>query len=272
MGGNERIALLISDMDGTLLTPEKTLSPATIAAVQALDRAGIGFTVISSRPPRGMQAVVKALNVRLPFAAFNGGSIVEPDLVVSSAQRLAADCARAALAVLAEAGVGIWVFADDTWLITDPAGFRLERERRTLGFDPSVVSNFESVIDRIDKIMGVSEHHDQLKAAEARIHAVLGERAHADCSNPFYLDITPPDANKGVGVQRLCARIGTPPSATAVIGDMSNDVPMFRIGGLSIAMGQAPPEVLKAARVTTSSNAEDGFARAVEQHVIKPTT
>jgi Cof subfamily protein (haloacid dehalogenase superfamily) len=267
---SEPIALLISDMDGTLLTPQKGLSQATIEAVQRLASAGIGFTVISSRPPRGMAAVVKQLGVRLPFAAFNGGSVVGPDMRVLAAQHLAPGCARQAIALLQAAAVGTWVFADDQWLLTDPLGYRLQRERHTLGFDPITVTAFDHVIDRIEKIMGVSEHPEPLAALEGAIHAALGAQVHADCSNPYYLDITPPDANKGAGVQALCARIGIPTTATAVIGDMSNDVPMFHIAGLAIAMGQAPAAVRASAHRTTLSNAEDGFASAITR-IIMPT-
>lgn len=266
---SEPIALLISDMDGTLLAPDKILSAATIAAVQRLGEAGIDFTVISSRPPRGMAAVVKQLDVRLPFAAFNGGSLVGPDMQVLAAQHLAPQCARQAIAVLQAAGVGTWVFASDQWLMTDPGGYRVERERHTLGFDPIKVASFDHVIDRIEKIMGVSEHPEPLATLEARIHAALGGQVHADCSNPYYLDITPPDANKGFGVQALCERIGIPTTATAVIGDMSNDVPMFRVAGLSIAMGQAPAAVRASAQRSTLSNGEEGFASAINRLIEK---
>ncbi len=72
------IDLLISDIDGTLVTPDKLLTSASIAAVKGLAAAGIAFSVVSSRPPRGMTGIVEALGVRLPFAAFDGGSLMEP--------------------------------------------------------------------------------------------------------------------------------------------------------------------------------------------------
>ena len=71
--------LLISDVDGTLVTMDKVLTPAAIEASRTLDAAGIGFSLISARPPRGLMYDVGPMRLRLPFAAFNGGAIVAPD-------------------------------------------------------------------------------------------------------------------------------------------------------------------------------------------------
>jgi hydroxymethylpyrimidine pyrophosphatase-like HAD family hydrolase len=87
-------------------------------------------------------------------------------------------------------------------------------------------------------------------------------------SQPYYLDVTHPDANKGAVAQYLSAKYAIPPAAIATIGDMPNDVLMFAHSGLSIAMGNASPEVQRAARRVTTSNADEGFATAVERFVL----
>jgi hypothetical protein len=66
----------------------------------------------------------------------------------------------------------------------------------------------------------------------------------------------------------MSARYGIPPEAIATIGDMPNDVLMFAHSGLSIAMGNASPEVQRCARRVTTSNADEGFAAAVERFVL----
>ncbi|HEX2818344.1 MAG TPA: HAD family hydrolase [Phenylobacterium sp.] len=262
------LQLLISDIDGTLVTPDKILTAAAQAAVQRLDEAGIGFSIISARPPRGMQALATALGVRLPFAAFNGGSLVGPDFQTISARWLPATVARSALALLAARQVDAWVFADDAWRLLNPNGAKVERERLALGFGPNVVSGFEDVVARIDKIVGVSDDHNHLAAVELEMQTKLGESANVSRSQPYYLDITPPGADKGHGVRAICERAGVPLANTAVIGDMRNDVAMFRIAGLAIAMGQAPPDVQAAAQLTTAGNTEEGFAKAVNRFIL----
>lgn len=252
-------------MDGTLVTPDKTLTPRAIAAVGRLGRAGIGFSLISARPPRGMASVAKILDVRLPVAAFNGGALVAADRRLLRALPLAPDLARGALALLAARGVDVWVFAGDDWRLRDPGGVKVDRERRTVGFDPVAVAGFEDVIGGIDKIVGVSEDYALLKGAEAEAQALWGQAATIQCSQPYYLDITHKGANKGDGVTALCAQIGVDLAHTAVIGDMFNDVAMFKVAGFSIAMGQAPQAVKDQARAVTGANTEDGFAEAVER-------
>jgi Cof subfamily protein (haloacid dehalogenase superfamily) len=262
------VRLLVSDVDGTLVTPEKTLTPAAVAAVRRLKESGVGFTLVSSRPPRGMASLIERLEVDLPFAAFNGGSLVGPDMALIEAKRLSADAARAAIDLFRLRRVQTWGFADNEWLVTDADGPYVPRERRTVGFEPTVVADFESVIDRLDKLVGVSEHPALLATVEAEAQRRLRGQANARRSQVYYLDVTNPEADKGHGVRALCRRIGAPAAHTAVIGDQANDIAMFKVAGLSIAMGQGTAEVKASARFVTDANTEDGFARAVERFVL----
>jgi hypothetical protein len=88
-------------------------------------------------------------------------------------------------------------------------------------------------------------------------------------SQPYYLDVTHPDANKGGVVAFLSRRYGLATGEIATIGDMPNDVLMFAHSGLSIAMGNADREVQRAARRVTKTNDEDGFAHAVHRYVLR---
>ncbi|HEY5412697.1 MAG TPA: Cof-type HAD-IIB family hydrolase [Caulobacteraceae bacterium] len=263
------IALVISDVDGTLVTTDKQLTPAAKDAVRRLDAAGIGFTLISSRPPRGMAAVAEALQVRLPMAAFNGGTLFAPDQSLIEAHHLQAGAAREALGLLEAGGVGVWVDADGAWRLEHPDGAHVDHERHTIGFAPTVVSSFEEVMGRIDKIVGVSDDHALLAALTAKVAARLKGRAEVMQSQTYYLDVTHPLANKGDGVRALCRRIGVDLANVAVLGDMFNDVAMFEVAGFSVAMGQSPDPVKAAARaVSPASNDADGFARAVEEIIL----
>lgn len=266
--GDGEIALLIADVDGTLVTPEKILTPDAVAAVRHLGKVGIDFSIISSRPPRGMAPIVEGLDIRLPFAAFNGGSLMASDSTLIEAHRLAPVAARAMLSLLAMRGVDAWVYADGDWRLRDPEGPNVGLERLTLGFGPTRVDGFEDVIERIDKIVGVLDDHARLAQVETEARRLLGETAMIQRSQPYYLDVTHPMANKGAAVTALCQRIGVDLGRTAVIGDMFNDMAMFAKAGFSIAMGQAPAEVKHSADAITLSNTQDGFARAVERLVL----
>jgi hydroxymethylpyrimidine pyrophosphatase-like HAD family hydrolase len=100
------------------------------------------------------------------------------------------------------------------------------------------------------------------------LREALGEGASTARSQPYYLDVTPPGVDKGTMVAALARHLEIGSEAIATIGDMENDVPMFARSGVSIAMGNADPAVKARARAVTTSNEEDGFARAMERFVL----
>jgi Cof subfamily protein (haloacid dehalogenase superfamily) len=262
------IAFLISDVDGSLVTPAKRLTEAAAAAVRSLRAAGIGFSLISARPPRGMAALLSALEVDQPFAAFNGGSVLGPDGEVLERLTVPPEAARMALALFDLRGVDSWVFARGEWWLRDPQGVNTDRERRAVGFEPIPVASFDGLLGEIDKLVGVSGDHELLARVEVEAQERLAGLAAAVRSQPYYLDVTHPQANKGHGVRALCRRLGLDPQRLAVIGDMANDLSMFAEAGLSIAMGQAPEAVRAAATAVTAPNTEEGFAEAVRRYVL----
>jgi hydroxymethylpyrimidine pyrophosphatase-like HAD family hydrolase len=118
------------------------------------------------------------------------------------------------------------------------------------------------------KVVGVGQDHDAVKRVEAEIQAQLGTMVSATRSQAYYVDVTHPDANKGAVIDYLSERLDVPHDAIAAIGDGQNDTLMFAKVGLSIAMGNCEPEVSQVADVTTATNADEGFARAVEQYLL----
>ncbi|HWE27807.1 MAG TPA: Cof-type HAD-IIB family hydrolase [Polyangia bacterium] len=263
------VKLLIADVDGTLVTQEKVLTPRAIDAVARLRDAGIAVVLTSGRPPRGMAMLTKPLHLTTPVAAFNGGLVVQPDLVTVVEQHtLPRTLAAEVVDYLLGAGVDVWVYRGADWLIRDPSAPHVAREQFTVQFAPSVVADVRSVLDDAIKIVGVSDDTERLAKCEAELRERVGARASAARSQPYYLDVTHPDANKGT-VVRCCSRqMGVPLEAIAVIGDMPNDVLMFAIAGTSIAMGNASRDVQRTARYVTTSNEEEGFANAVDRFIL----
>ncbi len=258
-----RIKLLIADVDGTLLTPGKALSAATCQAVDRLREVGIRFTITSGRPPRGMAALIAPLKLTAPVAAFNGGMFVRSDLTTVLSQRtIAPPVARWAVDRLLAAGLDVWVYQGVGWFLRRADAFRVARERSNVGFDPVVTGDLHAVLDGAIKIVGVSEDRALVARCETELNAALGADASAARSTPFYLDVTHPEANKGMVVREAARILGLSLDEIATIGDMPNDVPMLRLSGLSVAMGNAGPEVQAVARHVTRSNEEDGFAHA----------
>jgi Cof subfamily protein (haloacid dehalogenase superfamily) len=263
-----KVSLFIADVDGALVTQDKVLTARAQAAVKALDAAGIAFAITSGRPPRGMAMLIEPLALRTPVAGFNGGIFVKPDMAIIEEHVLAADVARRAVALILDHDMDAWVYSGKDWLIRDKAAPYVAREQWTVKFPPIVVGDFGQALDRAVKIVGISDDLDLVAQCEKDAQAALGAHASAARSQPYYLDITHPDANKGTVVMVLSRSLSIPCAEIATIGDMPNDVLMFRKSGVSIAMGNASPEVQKQARFVTASNENEGFAKAVEHFVL----
>ncbi|RYZ34411.1 MAG: Cof-type HAD-IIB family hydrolase, partial [Myxococcaceae bacterium] len=263
------IKLLIADVDGTLVTRDKVLTPRTCDAVAGLRDSGILFTLTSGRPPRGMAGLVAPLKLTAPLAAFNGGVYVKPDLTTVLAQRtLPPAIARQAVDLMLQAGLDVWVYQGADWFLRAPEAFRVAREKTNVGFDPVVIADLHGVLDAAIKLVGVSEDTARVARCEAELALRLGTEASAARSTPYYVDVTHPEANKGMVVREASRLLGIPLEQIAVIGDMANDLPMLNTAGMGIAMGNASPEVQRFARHVTRTNDEEGFAYAVDTFIL----
>lgn len=273
MNAQQGIRLLLADVDGTLVTPDKVLTGATKAVARELRQAGIVLAIASSRPPRGMRELIESLDLQSTTAGFNGGVFVNPDLSVIESYRLDLDTARQAVTLILDLGLDAWVYTEDEWLIRDQGAPHVAREARILRFNAKTVASFTNAhLANAVKIVGISDDLDLIAACEKVAREALGARASAARSQPYYLDVTHPQANKGAVVTTLSKLLNIPPAQIATIGDMPSDVLMFRNSGFSIAMGNSSHEVKAQARAVTDGNENDGFAKAVRKFILRPVS
>ncbi len=261
------IKLFLADVDGTLVTEQKVLTDRAVAAVHRMEAAGIRFAVTSGRPPRGMAMLVKPLGLNGIIAGFNGGVFVNPDQSVVLSRTIDPAAARKAYDVIVQHGLDAWVYTAEDWMIHNAAAPHVEREGKTVQFGPKVVADFGDALDRAVKIVGVSDDLPLVERCERDVQQALGDTVSAARSQPYYLDVTHPQANKGAVVAYLAEHYGIEPHEIATIGDMPNDVLMFKPSGLSIAMGNASKEVQAQATGVTASYNDEGFAKAVDQFI-----
>jgi len=263
-----KVSLVLADVDGTLVTEEKILTKRAQSAVKALRKAGIRFATTSGRPPLGMAMLFDALELDTPIAGFNGGLFVKRDLTILAQKTVPPDVARQAIDLIHEHGLDAWIYNGNDWLITRPGAPHVAREAWTVKFEPKVVTKFDGLLDQVAKIVGVSDDHDRVRRCEADAQAAFGQRATANRSQPYYLDITNKDANKGAVVEYLSRHLDVPAEEIATIGDQPNDVLMFKRSGFSIAMGNASDEVKAQATAVTDSHNDEGFAKAMERFIL----
>ncbi len=262
------IRLVVTDVDGTLVQTDKSLALSTIAAAGRLRDAGIPLGIVSARPPFGLKAIADRLSLDGLLAGYNGGVVAKPDGTVVERRLLPPSMAQQALDLFAQHKVSAWFFTETEWLAQDSNGPRVPLERHTIETNERIVQDFTPFLHECGKVVGVTDDEPLLARLETELQAMLGTGANAKRSQPYYLDVTHAEANKGNAVRTLAAHFGVPLSDVAVLGDQANDVPMFKVAGYSICMGNGPPDVQAQATTVTGRNDEDGWANAIDTIIL----
>ena len=213
--------------------------------------------------------LIEPLAIDTPIAGFNGGLFVNADMAIIQSYSLDPAVARKAAEAIEQQGLDVWIYAGDDWLIRDEKAAHVDREEHAVRFAPNIVTAFsDEAFAKAVKIAGVSDDLDKVAACEKHVQQVLGDHAPAARSQPYYLDVTNPEANKGSVAIYLANKLGIPLEQTATIGDMPNDVLMFKRGGFSIAMGNASSEVQSQADAVIDDFENEGFAKAVKRFIL----
>ncbi len=262
------IRLVLSDVDGTLVTPDKELTDEAARVVRELGERGILFAVTSSRPPRGLSMLIDPLNLSTPMGGFNGGLIVDTKLRALAQLTIKAEIVGAIIDVLSSNGLSVWVYQGDDWFVLDLDGPHIARESRAVQFPPTELTSFNTLRTDIVKIVGVSDEPELVGKATEAISALYAKDVSATSSQSYYLDVTNWRANKGAVVDYLSDHLSIDRGEIATIGDAANDVSMFERSGVSIAMGNATDQVKARATHVTRANDDNGFASAIEQFVL----
>jgi len=261
------VALFFTDIDGTLLNPERTLSERTVRAIRGVRSAGHHFVLCSSRMPESMRILERMYDgVDEPLIAYNGGLVlsrtgqVVHDVPISpdDARVVARYCAEVELHASFFAGEDWHVWGDDKWTA---------REINNTGVRPRSLSSQDYVgSGRVDvhpphKIMcmGEPELIDGLEALLAPVPSVVTYR-----SKDTYLEIANADCSKGMGVAAAASELGVDIQDCYFFGDNYNDIPAFAVVGTSVAVANGKSEVLEAATVTTARHHDDGVAQYLE--------
>jgi Cof subfamily protein (haloacid dehalogenase superfamily) len=262
------VRLVLSDVDGTLVTPAKILTEQSIRAVDQLRDAGILFAITSGRPPRGISMFIEPLNLTTPLAAFNGGILFDRNMQTIQQRTIRDDLVAPTIDLLTSQGMSIWIYQGVNWFVLDVKGPHIKHNALSCQFEPTQIATFEGTGGGVAKIVGVSDDVSIVAAARSAMQEQFGSQVSATSSASYYLDVTHPDANKGKVVEFLSSSFDIAPEEIATIGDMENDILMFAHLGMSIAMGNAASEVRSAANELTRRNDEEGFAYAVNNFIL----
>ncbi|MFJ2851972.1 HAD family hydrolase [Streptomyces rubiginosohelvolus] len=258
-------ALVATDLDGTLLRPDDTISARSRAALGLASASGARHLIVTGRPVPGIRALLADLAYTGLVVCGQGTQLYDADtgrLLRSVAlDREAADTALGKI----EAEVGA-VFAavdqdgvDGVTLIE--AGYRMPNPT----LPAQRVGSREALWARpvIKVLVRHPELGDDALAAVAR--GAVGDLATVTMAGPGTVELAPRGVDKGTGLAAAAELLGIGAERTVAFGDMPNDLPMFAGSGLRVAMGNAHPELRAAADEVTLSNAEDGVAVVLER-------
>jgi hypothetical protein len=272
------VKLVVADCDGTLLNSRKVLTPETVDAVRRLRSAGIAFALASARPPMGMRALIQKLDVDIPVAALNGALVVDPvpGFRVRSSVSLSETIAEKVFRhdqLTGRYELEHWVYSGSGWYADEWRSPRTLAEAKNVGFDANLFQGVAKLPSGVSKLSVVTDPDmlstpGTLERLEQWVNREFRYQAHAARSQEFQLDVTNLDADKGHAVRYLAKYLGLRQAQVAVIGDGEVDTAMFPEAGLSIAMGNAAPDVQQRADHITTSCDDNGFAYAVNTFIL----
>ncbi|MFE1949565.1 MULTISPECIES: HAD-IIB family hydrolase [Streptomyces] len=266
--------LIATDLDGTLLHDDKTVSPRTVAALAAAEEAGIEVFFVTGRPARWMDVVADHVHGHGLAICGNGAAVVDLHDGPGrhrfvKVRELAVPDALDVVRILREAAPGT------AYAVERTGGLHHEPAYPPLHLDPGetvapaeklLSADFEDVADQ--PVLKLLAYHPELDpdAFLALARAAVGDLAAITRSSPSaLLEISGREVSKASTLALCCAERGIDPSEVVAFGDMPNDMEMLAWAGRSYAMGNAHPDVLTAATGRTATNNEDGVARVIEE-------
>jgi Cof subfamily protein (haloacid dehalogenase superfamily) len=271
----EKIRLLALDVDGTLLSDEKLLSPENREAIQAAFRRGVHVAIASGRMTPRIEPIEDLLGLDCHILAYNGAKVVgqraegRPTIVHTPVE---ASVAEELIHYSRDHGLLLNLYLDD----------RLHAERgptrdalrelyatRT-GAEYALVDDLRSFIGcRPTKMILLAEESERDRLHD-EFRARLAGRAFVTKSEPEYMEVMSCGIDKGAALLFLARHLGLGAESVMAMGDATNDTEMLAAAGLGVAMANAPAGVKAAARsVTSRSNNDSGVAEAVSRWILE---
>ncbi len=254
--------LIAVDLDGTLLDSSGQPSKGVEEAIRAARDCGVQIVLVSGRGMQAVLPILKRFNLEGPFIASGGAIIAEAPHGNLVDHRPISLRSAIKLARLGHAEHVVVFFEHPEWLLSEADGEKLEKELRSFGYRLTVVDDLAQAASSAPSKVTMVGDPQRL----AHIMELLSEQKTPNNyvqTMPQYLDIYHKNVNKGSAVKRLARLLGVQMRRVMAIGDYYNDLDMFRVAGMSVAMGNAPLEVRQAAQRVAPGNDEGGAAWAI---------
>ena len=254
---------VFSDIDGTLLNSAHQVTPRTRAAIEAVQRAGVPFVIVTARGISGTYPLLEQQGISCTVVTYSGGVILDEDRKVIHHHGLTRAQAREVVDFAeAERLPMTWsAYSFEDWVAPDASDPRLVAEERIVmaRAREGTIDSIER--DEVQKILCLCTKGETAEV-ERRLKERFPEFAIA-VSSETLIEVMPAGSSKASAVRTLCDLWGLDPVDVIAFGDNYNDLPMLEAVGRGYLMGNAPAELLAGARLVAPPNDEDGVARAL---------
>ncbi len=269
--------LVAIDIDGTLVDSQNSLSSAVAPLIREVQARGIGVTLVSGRPKLKMMPLMKELGLTLPYIGSGGAYVADPSDNAVIYDSALAQAEVVEIVELARAAKAPIIAQVPDHLYYEGNVEALEQLIAISKINITGVTDSEVEIIQVDDILQSCAEPTKITicgdpAGLLQIEEKLRLRnppLYLTYSAPTYLEITRSGVNKGEALKLLASRLAIPLERILAIGDSRNDISMFEVAGMAVAMGNATVEVKAAADLIVPSNDEDGVAWALRKLVLK---
>ncbi|MDR1918562.1 MAG: Cof-type HAD-IIB family hydrolase [Tannerellaceae bacterium] len=265
--------LLVLDVDGTLLNDKKEITPSTLATLQKVQQMGIQIVLASGRSTHGLRPIAQILELDKYngyILSYNGGQIFNMQTNELLFERRMNPKDIPYIEKQAKDNkFAILTYHKDTIITNQAHNIYVREEAARNRMQLAEANDFASRVTFSPcKCMLVSDDDEALTALEKKLRKRLSGSLDVFRSEPYFLEVVPPQINKADTLGVLMEKLSVEPEAVVAIGNGVCDIGMIQMAGLGIAMGNADERVKRCTDYTTASNEEDGVARAVEEHII----
>lgn len=264
------IRLVASDLDDTLLNDEWKISPGNIKAIRSAVKKGIKVTLATGRMAVSSRKYARELGLDIPIITYHG-ALIEQGLSGEILYRKVIPVQLAAEIVekLLSRGVHTQIYIKDRVFVRKANEYS-EQYGRMAGVtveEADVMRILEKEPEGLEKILCIGEEQ-QLRRETEELRAKYADRLHFTSSKPYFFDMIDKSVNKGTALKALAEQFGIKPEEVMAVGDSINDKEMIRFAGIGVAVENAHEEIKKIADYITTSNKEDGVAKAIEKFVL----
>ena len=267
------IQLIAIDLDGTLLSPDKTISPANKQALLDAEAAGVHVVICTGRPLSGVRPIFEEIGFKSDhsYSVINNGctTVKSLDWSVITYAAFSEDDLLYLDLLSKEIHPQLSLFDLNRYIILNQEPSEIAKMDAGIVSTVPVPLGLEEVLEAQPIFQGMFiDQKEQIDAFQDTYEEALTQRFHTIRSQPILFEILPKDVNKATGLKALADHLGIPREQVMAIGDENNDIEMIQYAGLGVAMGNAANHIKELADVTTTTNAEDGVATAIRRYVL----